>query len=547
MKTIKSLTIIIVLLITHSANSQILWSYHYGSDSTDNVGALITDNDNNIYSASYLTGDHLIYNQDTIPSSNGVNYAAIAKFNSTGNRVWVKKYGNANFSQNGIHYDKISNTIIIGGGFSGYIVLGSNTLYSANGGCFLSRTDTAGNPMWGKQFNAGMYLHTTDSLSNIYVVGSTKTAVSIGTFIIQPGVFIAKMDPNGNVLWAKKMFNVYGTGNGLWRVTPKGMKILNNEIYLTADTKGDTIMVDTTNYPLPYTNSAAIMKFTNDGKLIWMKTFGPSINGAVSSLAMDSYGNCYVPGALKGTIHFDADSISSQNATTYDGFLAKYDSSGHLQWLQQLHAIGNGAVLGDIKSDNDGNCNVLSLILGGTAFYGNFIYNSTGSVTQWDNCIARYNSSGICLGVEQIGITPSGAFGLIDQDNSNNVVAVGDYQNSITLGGTTYSTYGNNDIAIAKLAVITGLHGNERHANNQLIIYANPSAGKCNITVPDDFLNEKNLTLSIYANDGKLIQQKTLSMAGDKIKLNLEAEAKGVYNVSLSNGLKNYSGKIVFE
>ena len=32
-----------------------------------------------------------------------------------------------------------------------------------------------------------------------------------------------------------------------------------------------------------------------------------------------------------------------------------------------------------------------------------------------------------------------------------------------------------------------------------------------------------------------------------KIKLNLQQEAKGVYNVTLSNGKKTYNGKAVFE
>jgi predicted neuraminidase len=65
--------------------------------------------------------------------------------------------------------------------------------------------------------------------------------------------------------------------------------------------------------------------------------------------------------------------------------------------------------------------------------------------------------------------------------------------------------------------------------------------------VPDDFVNEKNLVLSICDNKGKLIQQKTLQMNEGNIKLNLEQEAKGVYNVVLSNNKKSYNGKIVFE
>ena len=53
--------------------------------------------------------------------------------------------------------------------------------------------------------------------------------------------------------------------------------------------------------------------------------------------------------------------------------------------------------------------------------------------------------------------------------------------------------------------------------------------------------------LSIFDNTGKLIQQNNLNINDGTIKLSLEAEAKGIYNVSLSNGKSSYSGKIVFE
>jgi hypothetical protein len=98
----------------------------------------------------------------------------------------------------------------------------------------------------------------------------------------------------------------------------------------------------------------------------------------------------------------------------------------------------------------------------------------------------------------------------------------------------------------AKSDAIVGI-GEGRVSNSQLLIFANPNAGKCNITVPDDFLHEKNLTLQIFNSSGQLLQQQSLDMDGDKIKLNLEAEARGVYSFILSNNKKSYSGKIVFE
>ena len=83
--------------------------------------------------------------------------------------------------------------------------------------------------------------------------------------------------------------------------------------------------------------------------------------------------------------------------------------------------------------------------------------------------------------------------------------------------------------------------------NGNLIIYANPTTGKCNITIPEEFNNEKDLTLQIFDTKGNLIQQTHVEMIDNKIKLNIESEAKGIYNVVLTNGKKNYTGKIIFE
>src|SRR6185295_12462982 len=101
-------------------------------------------------------------------------------------------------------------------------------------------------------------------------------------------------------------------------------------------------------------------------------------------------------------------------------------------------------------------------------------------------------------------------------DNSGNVICGGPFINTVTIDINTFTAYGDYDIYIAKIDEFTGEEEEERMANNQLIIYANPNAGKCNITVPDDFLHEKNLTLSIYDNNVRLIQQKTIEMHDGK-------------------------------
>ena len=114
-----------------------------------------------------------------------------------------------------------------------------------------------------------------------------------------------------------------------------------------------------------------------------------------------------------------------------------------------------------------------------------------------------------------------------------------------TIGQNNYYSHGSSDFIFAKCSAITGTGETKSTIQNQLLIYANPTIGKCNITIPDDFLNEKHLSLKVFDSQGKLVQQVPVEKAEGKIKLNFEAQAKGIYNALLSNGKKSYSGKIL--
>ena len=79
-----------------------------------------------------------------------------------------------------------------------------------------------------------------------------------------------------------------------------------------------------------------------------------------------------------------------------------------------------------------------------------------------------------------------------------------------------------------------------------IVIYPNPTTGTCSITIPEEFLYESSLTLFIYDNMGRLLQQIPIDTGTENYSLQLKHKAAGVYPVVLSNGRKSYKGKIVF-
>jgi hypothetical protein len=80
-----------------------------------------------------------------------------------------------------------------------------------------------------------------------------------------------------------------------------------------------------------------------------------------------------------------------------------------------------------------------------------------------------------------------------------------------------------------------------------IIIYPNPTTGTCTLTIPEEFLYENHLTLSIYAPSGKLLQQIPIKQNSESFPFQIEQKAAGVYPVVLSNGKRSFRGKIVFE
>ena len=81
--------------------------------------------------------------------------------------------------------------------------------------------------------------------------------------------------------------------------------------------------------------------------------------------------------------------------------------------------------------------------------------------------------------------------------------------------------------------------------NDDLIIESNPTLDRCEIRIPNDFQNENYLTLNLFNSDGKLTQQFPIQTNQDKVILNLEEEASGIYLVVLSNGKKKYVGRVI--
>jgi hypothetical protein len=100
---------------------------------------------------------------------------------------------------------------------------------------------------------------------------------------------------------------------------------------------------------------------------------------------------------------------------------------------------------------------------------------------------------------------------------------------------------------LANLSAITGSGGNERIANNQLIIYANPNKGSFRIKLPDAITDLTGAILTVYDVQGKEVARFNLEQTSDHQQLEINNAISGFYTVRLVKGKQVFNGKLVVE
>lgn len=152
--------------------------------------------------------------------------------------------------------------------------------------------------------------------------------------------FIAKIDPEGKVLWAKPIF---GTTGESWLNPPK------------LDSSGNLILGGTFNQPLRLDNLTLTNRETNisvydifvakydiAGTLLSAKDIASAQFGVGNSptrVTAASAGNIYVSGVFLGTASFGSSNLTNHALGGPQNFLAKFTSDGKAVWATQAVTV----------------------------------------------------------------------------------------------------------------------------------------------------------------------------------------------------------------
>jgi hypothetical protein len=190
---------------------------------------------------------------------------------------------------------------------------------------------------------------------------------------------------------------------------------------------------------------AFVVKYNSSGVVQWVQAAGGTAGDVSNSIAVDASGGVYITGTYGGTASFNGQSITSTG--TYDVFIAKYNSSGVIEWVQSA-----GGTLDDYANGIAVDASGKVYITGGfsgTAYFGSNAETSYGNT---DIFVAKFDPSNMNWPwSEKAGSTTGDYSNDIAVDVSGNVYITGEISGFSYFGPFTKAIVGYSDAFVAKL------------------------------------------------------------------------------------------------
>lgn len=210
-----------VFIVKYDSLGNVLWARNGGGMENDFGIGISCNSKGEVYVTGSFESPSIAFGAVT-SSNNGYFDLFIAKFNFSGNLMWLKTAGGRNKDiPTDIRTDTFGNAVIAGLFSSPSITFGSSILNkeTPSGDIFVVKYDSSGKVDWAKSIGGTSYQYcnsiATDNGGNIYIVGEFHNSIRIGDITLygykdirhmnSNDMYIAKFNQTGDIIWAKSM------------------------------------------------------------------------------------------------------------------------------------------------------------------------------------------------------------------------------------------------------------------------------------------------------------------------------------------------------
>lgn len=316
------------LVLKYDSQDNLEWSSIYGGSDNEKASKIIQDT-----SGGYILVGFSSSTDGDLSSNAGANDIWVVKLNSSGSILWQKSYG---FSGNDYGFSIVQTAD--GGYFIGGIIDVSASSGAGNdrpevrsskhaGGDYWGlRLDSNGNKIWRRYFGGTF----TDSAYDVIetqdngflLVGSSDSEdVDISSNKGTYDYWIVKVNKDGDRVWEKS----YG-GNQI----DEARSVINSSdgnFLILGDSRSNDGDVSSSNGA----GDVWLIKISQDGNLIWEKSYGGSSFDAGRQIISSSVGGYLLTGNSR-SLDGDLNTNNGQN----DVWVIKVDENGKLEWQESF-------------------------------------------------------------------------------------------------------------------------------------------------------------------------------------------------------------------
>jgi gliding motility-associated-like protein len=361
------------------------WGTYFGGKINDEGNAVATDVSGNVYITGATSSTSGIATSGAYQTSlNGYEGVFVAKFNGNGKIQWATYY-NGDRSDQGwaIAVDGAGSIYVTGITTSSAGIATSGayiTTYGGNRDAYLAKFSNNGYLQWATYFGGSGdesgYGITTDISGDICITGLTFSASGIATAGAYKSVYdsgqyayLAKFKNNGQILWA----TYYGGGKqdmaNSVSTDPSG------NVFIYGNTQSTKDIATAGAYQTSFAGGAPhgdgfLAKFNAAGVLQWGTYYGGKDDDWGQSCSTDGSGNVFITGVTKSVSGIATPGAYQTFAGSgYSAYLGKFTANGALQWAT-YYAGNYWAETFGVATDASGN-----------AFIGGYTASTVGIAT----------------------------------------------------------------------------------------------------------------------------------------------------------------------